>query len=239
MGDYALTIRAESLMTRRAGGASNDIARLRGARFVIASEADQKSQFSESLVKHLTGSDTIVARFLYQENFEFQPTHKLFIATNHRPEIRGTDEAIWRRIHLIPFSVTIPPEEQDKELLHKLKRELPGILAWAVRGCLEWQQDGLNPPEEVRAATQAYRKDMDIIGAFLDDECIQGDAFSVRAKPLYNAYKTWCETNGHHAETNTAFGLSMTERGFEKSEDNRGRRYHKIALLTDREEVEG
>src|SRR5262249_35064790 len=162
-GDYAGQIPIESLMLRRSDGIPNDIAQLRGLRLVIASEPEQGRRLAESKLKQLTGMGTLQARFLHGEYFEFDPTFKIFIDGNHKPEIRGTENAIWNRTKLIPFSVSIPENEIDKTLLDKLKNEAPGILAWAVRGCLDWQQQGnLGEPDSVRKATSSYRDEMDV-----------------------------------------------------------------------------
>ena len=136
LGDYAMRTPTETLLVKRSGGVPNDVARLKGARFVTASETEEGRRLAESLVKDLTGQDTISARFMWAEWFDFKPTHALHLSTNHKPEIRGTDAAIWRRIRLIPWAVTIPPAEQDRKLAEKLRDELPGVLAWIVRGCL-------------------------------------------------------------------------------------------------------
>ena len=159
LNDYAQQSPTETFMLRRFGGVPNDVARLKGKRFVSTIEIEQGRRMAESLVKALTGGDTIAARFLFGEFFEFIPQFKLFLGTNHKPVIHGTDLAIWRRIRLIPFLVTIPEEKQDRELVSKLKEELPGILNWAIKGCLAWQKDGLGVPEEVKAATDEYRKE--------------------------------------------------------------------------------
>jgi len=137
VGEYAQQADFDTFVPKENGHPRNDLARLAGARFVAAVEAAQGRQLAENVIKQATGGDTITARFLYREYFEFSPQFKLFLVANHKPVIIGTDEAIWRRIRLIPFTVTIPPEERDKQLLEKLQRELPGILAWAVRGCLD------------------------------------------------------------------------------------------------------
>ena len=143
----------------------------------------------------MTGGDTMTARFMRAEFFEFDPEFKIWLATNHKPTIRGTDYAIWRRIRLIPFTVTIPEAEQDAALLDKLTAELPGILAWAVRGCLDWQTNGLGAPSEVTSATQEYRDEMDVLGEFLTDCCVLAPTRTARAKDLYAAYQKWCEEN--------------------------------------------
>lgn len=139
--------------------------------------------------------------------------------------IRGTDNAIWRRIRLVPFDVTIHKAEQDPTLPKKLEAELPGILAWAVEGCLQWQREGLNPPREVRAATGAYKSEMDVMAAFLVDECVIIDDAKVSATDLYAAYKRWCEQNGERPESQRRLSTMLTERGFGKSRSNGGRFY--------------
>jgi putative DNA primase/helicase len=224
LGDYAMKTPAETLMAKPAGGIPNDLARLNGARFVAASETEANRRLAEALVKEITGRDTISARFMRAEWFDFKPTHKVWLATNHKPEIRGTDPAIWDRIRLVPFDVRIPDEEQDKALPEKLEKELPGILAWAVKGCLQWQAEGLGEPEEVRSATEGYRAEMDVLAAFLEDRCVVTPRAEVGATPLYDAYKAWCDETGEHPETQTRFGRRLGERGFESCRDTQTRR---------------
>ncbi len=235
LGDYAMRTPTETLLAKRAGGVPNDVARLKGARFVAASETEEGRRLAESLVKDLTGQDTISARFMRAEWFDFRPTHKLWLSTNHKPEIRGTDPAIWRRIRLVPWAVAIPPAEQDRKLLEKLREELPGVLAWIVRGCMEWRREGLKPPDDVRRATAAYRTEMDILGAFLRECCIVDLDSNVAAKDLYDAYKLWCEENGERAETQRRFGARLTDRGdFERYRGGKsgGHRWRGLELLT-------
>jgi putative DNA primase/helicase len=205
----------EMLMAKRAGGVPNDVARLKGARFVAASETEEGRRLAESLVKDLTGQDTISARFMRAEWFDFRPTHKLWLSTNHKPEIRGTDNAIWRRIRLVPWSVAIPPAERDRKLAEKLRAELPGVLAWAVRGCLAWQREGLQAPAEVRKATAGYRSEMDVLGDFLADRCFRGERLEVGKDDLYKAYQMWSEDAGERTETKRKFGMLLKERGIE------------------------
>jgi putative DNA primase/helicase len=235
LGDYTMRAPTDMLLAKRAGGIPNDVARLKGARFVAASETEEGRRLAESTVKDLTGGDTITARFMRGEWFDFTPTHKLWLSTNHKPEIRGTDAAIWRRIRLIPWTVTIPPEEQDKGLLAKLREELPGILAWIVQGCLEWRREGLRPPDEVRRATGKYRAEMDVLAAFIDEECIVAEHASATAKALYSAYREWCEENGERPESQRRFGGRLKERGFESARITTGARkgaveWHGIGL---------
>ena len=181
LGDYGRDCPAETLLAKRDSGINNDVARLAGARLVCAIETEDGKRFAESLVKALTGGDTITARFLHREFFEFVPQFKLWLATNHKPTIRGDDHAIWRRIRLIPFSVTIPEAEQDGELGAKLAEERAGILKWAIEGCLAWQRDGLQTPEPVRTATADYRADMDRLGQWIDERCIVTPTAKVQA----------------------------------------------------------
>ena len=215
LGDYSMRAPTEMLMAKRAGGVPNDVARLKGARFVAASETEEGRRLAESLVKDLTGQDTISARFMRAEWFEFQPTHKLWLSTNHKPEIRGTDNAIWRRIRLVPWAVAIPPAERDRKLAEKLRGELSGILAWCVEGCLEWQREGLQAPAEVRKATAGYRSEMDVLGDFLTDRCFRGERLEVGKDELYKAYQMWSEAAGERTETKRKFGMLLKERGIE------------------------
>ena len=214
LGDYALRTPVETLMLKPANTIPNDIARLKGARLVIASEAEAGHVLAEALVKSLTGGDTVTARFLRAEFFEFRPQCKIWLATNHKPIIRGGEKAIWDRVRLVPFTVTIPENEQDKRLREKLQKELPGILAWAVEGCLEWQRHGLGVPEEVRVATESYREEMDVLGAFIADCCVLDPNGRETAAELYRAYTRWCAEVGEKPVSKRAFGIALGERGF-------------------------
>jgi P4 family phage/plasmid primase-like protien len=221
LGDYAMRTPTETLLVKRSSGVPNDVARLKGARFVTASETEEGRRLAESLVKDLTGQDTISARFMWAEWFDFKPTHALHLSTNHKPEIRGTDPAIWRRIRLIPWAVTIPPAEQDRKLAEKLREELPGVLAWIVRGCLRWQREGLQAPAEVRQATRAYRAEMDVLAAFLADCCLRAEDEEAFAGELWGAWKRWCEETGEQAGSQKRFGGRLAERGFLNHRDSK------------------
>ena len=221
LGDYAMRTPTEMLMVKRSGGVPNDVARLKGSRFVTASETEEGRRLAESLIKDLTGQDTISARFMRGEFFDFKPTHKLWLSTNHKPEIRGTDNAIWRRIRLIPWTVTVPPAERDRNLPEKLRAELPGILAWSIRGCLKWRREGLKPPEEVRQATREYRAEMDVLAAFVADCCERGHDLKAYAGALWKAWQRWCEETGEQAGTQKRFGGRLSERGFLNHRDSR------------------
>ncbi len=215
LGDYAQSTPSASLLAKKEEDPiRNDLARFRGARLITAVEIGEGKRLNEELVKRLTGQDTVTARFLYAEFFDFQSTHKLFIACNHLPQIRGQDHAIWRRIRRIPFLVTIPDDEQDKEMPSKLRAELPGILRWAVQGCLDWQRDGLGTPEEVRAATEEYRASMDVLGQFITECCLVGSNYQAETKDLYDAYKLWCVQNREEPITLRKFGQDLTERTY-------------------------
>jgi putative DNA primase/helicase len=232
LGDYGKQA-APDLLVVKQGAHPTELADLFGARFVASVEVEDGRRLAESLVKQLTGGDKIKARYMRQDFWEFSPTHKIFLAANHRPTVRGTDHAIWRRIKLVPFDVTIPKEEQDPRLPERLREELPGILAWAVRGCLEWQHEGLGEPEEVRSATESYRAEMDVLAAFLEDRCVVDPNATVGATPLWNAYQEWCRETGEYAGTQTAFGRRLRERGFESGRHpkNRKKEWRGIGLL--------
>lgn len=214
LGDYAKQTDFLTFLARDHDTVRNDLADLQGARFVAAVEVEEGRRLAENLVKQVTGGDRIKARFLYQEYFEYVPQFKVFLACNHKPVIRGTDLAIWERIRLIPFTVTIPKAERDKHLLTTLRQELPGILAWAVQGCLDWQQHGLGEPPAVVQATGAYRAEMDLLGQFLEDQTVIGTHVQVASIDLYSAYTTWCEANGELPMSKKALGSRLLERGF-------------------------
>ena len=222
MGDYAMKTPTETLMAKRDGSIPNDVARLKGARLVYASEAEQNRRLAEAAIKEMTSGDPVSARFMRGEWFEFLPQFKIWLATNHKPVIKGTDNAIWDRIRLMPFTVSIPHEEQDKHLFQKLVAEWPGILNWAVDGCLSWQRNGLNVPEEVSGATREYRTEMDILGGFIVDRCVVSESATASAKALYQEYLDWCGGSKSAAETQTSFGTALRERGFEKKRASSG-----------------
>jgi putative DNA primase/helicase len=214
IGEYAQNTEVETVLAKRYNTVSNDVAALKGARFVSTAEVDKGRRLAESKVKQLTGSDTITARFLFSEPFDFRPEFKLWISTNNRPEIKGTDNAIWDRIRLIPFEVRFEGEDMDPNLAQKLRDEASGVLAWAVRGCLDWQENGLGETEKVTEATQDYRSEMDQLASFIDDECVEGSELQVPAKHLYSAYTTWCDLNDEKPDVQKVFGRGLSARGF-------------------------
>jgi len=233
MGDYATNIQPETIMVKPSGsGANSDIARLKGARFVTTVEPNEGMRINEGLLKQLTGDDIVTARKLYGDEFEFKPEFKLWMATNHKPIIRGTDTGIWRRIHIIPFTVSIPTEKVDRNLKYKLKAELPDILAWAVEGCKLWQAEGLDMPSAILKAVEEYRHEMDVISAFTDACCVQGG--EVKASQLYAVYAQWADENNEYCMSSTKFGAEMAKR-YEKIKKRDGLYYMNISLLNNQE----
>lgn len=233
-GDYAANIQPETIMVKNSSGSAinSDIARLKGARLVTSVEPNEGVRINEGLLKQLTGDDAVTARKLYAEEFEFKPEFKLWMATNHKPIIRGTDTGIWRRIHMIPFTVAIPDEKVDKNLSHKLKAEMTAIFKWCVDGCRLWQEEGLKMPRAVLDSVREYRREMDVISAFINDECVEQSA--VAAKVLYAAYCKWAERNNEYCMSNTKFGIEIGKR-YEKVKLPKGIYYNGISLFSNLE----
>jgi len=235
LGDYAMSMPAETLLSYKKSEQDrpkNELARLKGARFVSAVENNQGGRLSEAVVKQLTGGDPVPARFLYKEFFDFRPTFKLWLGVNHKPRIIGTDIAIWRRVRLIPFNVRFTEETQDQTLKEKLRAESPGILRWAVEGCRRWLENGLSAPESVKAATASYREEQDILGTFLAERCRLDDSKAKElASDLYAAYTSWCDQSGEHPVTKTSFGLMLAERGLRQGRNTVGRFWRGVELL--------
>lgn len=232
LGDYAMIADFSTfLVSSNDGGPRNDIARLRGARMVSAIEADAGRRLSESMIKQLTGTDAIAARLLYRESFEFVPTFKIILVANHRPVIKGTDHAMWRRLRLVPFDVTFAEDKRDPHLVERLLEESPGVLAWCVRGCLEWQARGLGVPEAVRAATERYRNEQDVLGAFLADECTVSPHARVTASALFGRYSEWCRSNGEEPISQRALAFALTERGFQPERTTKSRLWIGLGLI--------
>jgi putative DNA primase/helicase len=234
LGEYAGTADFSTFIKRHGdNGPRDDVANMKGKRFFLAQEAREGAALAESLIKWLTGGDRIRARRLYENSSEFDPTHKIWLATNHKPEIRGTDPAIWSRIKLIPFEVSFEGLE-DKTLKQTLLDELPGILAWAVKGCTEWQRKGLKFPESVVRATQEYRDESDQVGRFIQDCCVVGGLAQAKARSLYRAYQKWAEDAGEEVLSETAFGTRLSGR-FGKVKKETGSWYTGIGLSVEGE----
>lgn len=213
-GDYAANIQPETIMVKnsQSSAINSDIARLKGARLVTCVEPNEGVRLNEGLIKQLAGDDTVTARKLYGEEFEFKPEFKLWMATNHKPIIRGTDTGIWRRIHMIPFTAVISEEKVDKKLKYKLSSEMTGIFHWAVEGCLLWQSEGLKMPRAVLDEVREYRREMDVISAFVEDRCTMGEGLSVQSSILYDAYLEWAKSGNEYTMSNTKFSLEMSKR---------------------------
>lgn len=231
LGDYAIVVSPELLMVRRHAGIPNDIARLRGVRAAFMNETSQGSRFDEAKLKDLTGGDTLTGRFLHQEFFDFPPTHKLIIRGNHKPVINGTDEGIWRRLRLIPFIVTFAPDEQDQQLVEKLREELPGILHWAIAGCLEWQRDGLKPPPVIVEAVREYRQESDTLGRFIEDYCTTNKVAQVKAGVFFSRYQQFAEQSGERWMPAKELPHEMRRRGFDWKRTKVGGMYYGLELV--------
>jgi putative DNA primase/helicase len=173
----------------------------------------------------------MTARFLYGEFFNFTPTFKIFMATNHKPVIKGTDYGIWRRIKLIPFTERIPEEKQDKHLELKLREEASGILNWLLEGTAKWKREGLKAPKAVLLATDEYRGEMDVIGNFLKERCVQQKELSIRIRELYKAYTDWCDDSNEHAVSERFLSMRLKEMGFEQTRTAEARYWVGLGLI--------
>jgi putative DNA primase/helicase len=225
LDDYAVHLHPDVLMATKHNQHPTALTDLLGARFAMTIEVEQGKRLAESLVKMLTGGENIRARRMHRDFFEFAPTHKLWLACNHLPTIWGADEAIWRRILVIPFTVTIPEDERDPDLPEKIWAERAGLLRWLIDGYRAWREIGLDPPEAVRVRTERYRSDQDHLGAFLEQRCDTSDPrASTPVKDIREAYETWCEGGQLEPLSKTVWGRNLSERGFEPDPANRHRR---------------
>ena len=232
LGEYATAAPPELLMVKHMESAvSNDIAMLKGARFVGTDETEDGKRLNESLVKRLTGGEQITARFLHQEHFTFDPTFKIWVSGNHKPRINGTDMGIWRRVVLIPFNVTIPDEERDKNLPEKLWQEREGILAWMIAGAKTWYADGLGTANTIEEAVTHYREESDTLGAFLNEHTSVFSDAKILSSILYERYTSWAKTNNEYMMSQKKFSLAMAERGEPSVKDREGRWFHGRELL--------
>lgn len=235
LGDYAAQAPPGFLLSRSFDSHPTQLAYLYGKRLVVSMETGEGKRMDETLVKQLTGGDKVVARRMREDFWEFSPTHKLWLSTNHKPRILGCDEAMWERIKLIPFKASFLANDprQDKRLPDKLRGELPGILRWAVEGCLEWQEHGLGSPSEVIIATYGYRSEEDILGAFLDDCCILEPGSHVTAHALYTRYIKWCKENGEKPKSQSKLGRYLSSRKLEKIRSKKGILWRGVSLKED------
>jgi len=214
LADYAVQTDPSTLKLKKDEGIGNGVARVSGRRFLTAVETGLGDYLDEVLIKRLTGDDTITARYMYKEFFEFRNTAKVVIASNHIPKIKGRDHAIWRRVKIVPFEVTIQDSEMDRNLPEKLTAELPGILAWAVRGCLDWQKSGLQHPPEVVDATAAFKSEMESIPAFIKERCVTGYKYRIRKSILWDAYQEWCFGKKIKPHRRGVFNAEVQRQGF-------------------------
>jgi putative DNA primase/helicase len=223
LGDYHKTAPIETFTASQTDRHPTDLAGLRGARMVPAVETEEGRLLAESKIKTLTGGDRIAARFMRQDFFEYVPQFKLLIAGNHKPSLRTVDEAIRRRFHLIPFTVTIPPDQRDTSLGDRLKEEWPGILSWAIEGCIEWQDKGLAAPKAVVDATAKYLEAEDGIHTWIDEECERDHRAFTTSGSLYASWKAWADRSGENAGSMKAFSQNLEKRGFEYRAKRDGR----------------
>jgi len=226
---YAMKAPPAMLMAKTHDSHPTDRADLYGKRLVIAIETEAGRRLDETMVKELTGGDRIRARRMRENFWEFSPSHTIIMATNHKPVVKGTDNGVWRRLRLIPFAVKVEGETADTSMPEKLRAEFPGILAWCVRGCLAWQEVGLNEPAVVKQATAAYRSEQDVVGLFLDERAILSPGLRTRCNAFFEAYKSWAEAAGERPMTMRAFGQAMKERGIEVKTSN-GKWYLGVGL---------
>lgn len=234
LGDYAKAIQPEMLANnqRTAGSATPELAALKGVRLALATETEEGVQLAESLIKSLTGGDTIVARPLYSSPIEYIPQFKIMLTGNHKPQIRGNDDGIWRRVRLLHFTQKFSKENCDPFLLSKLKAESNHILAWLVDGHSAWQKRGLkDTPKSIETATADYRSDQDIVGRWIDDRCEMDFKAESTVGMLYQSYSMWCDENGLKKCSNIILSRRLADRGLSKRHTVHGAVYDGIAVL--------
>lgn len=235
LGDYAARANFETFLVRpAAGGASEDVARLAGARIVTASEVSDGRRLASGLVKALTGGDLLVARFLYGRSFEYRPQFSLWLVANAAPFIDEDDAAMWRRMKRIPFERIIPERERDPSIKATLRdptKAGAAILAWAVAGCLSWQLKGLHEPDAVRRSTAEYREETSVLGPWLEECCLIDPNARAKAGELYTAFREWCERNGHRPFASRRFAQKLRERSFQDKHSRTGNVWHGLGLL--------
>jgi putative DNA primase/helicase len=232
-GDYAIKANRDLFMAHKQDNHPAQMARLSGKRLVVCVETAEGGRLDETLVKELTGGDPIPARRMREDWWEFLPTHKPILVTNHKPEVRGTDHALWRRLRLVPFEAVFEGGRKDKTILERLKSEAKGILRLMVDGCTAWQRDGLGEPEAVMESTQEYRDEHDRLAFFLAERCVIDPKCRERKSALYADYQAWCKANGEYTHTATAWGRAMEEKGLRK---DKGRRNYLGVRLKTRQE---
>jgi putative DNA primase/helicase len=235
LNSYQRTAAIETFTASTSDRHPTDLAGLRGARLVTAMETEEGRRWAESKIKSLTGGDKIAARFMRQDFFEFTPQFKLLVAGNHKPGLRAVDEAMRRRVNLIPFTVTIPADERDSGLAERLKTEWGGILQWAIEGCLDWQKNGLKQPDAVTAATEEYLAEEDVPAIWLQECCEQGSKFWASARDLYDSFKSWAERSGEFVVSSKRFSLQLSDRGFDRAKMGGQRGFRGLRLRSQTE----
>jgi putative DNA primase/helicase len=232
LGVYSATIQPDSI-TKKANSAAvarSDIARLHGVRMVASNEINEDECINESLIKQITGGENITARFRYKDEFEFMPEFKLFISTNYKPKIIGTDNGIWRRIVLIPFEVTINESDMDKNLIIKMKEEMSGILNWAIEGCKKWLINGLQVPEEVKEAIKNYRDEMDTIKCFINQVLVHDELGKVSVTELNSIFQMWCKDMGETNYSSWALPRRLKKEGYFQIKDAKQRYWSNLRI---------
>jgi putative DNA primase/helicase len=231
LGDYSKSTPVEVFTETRNEQHPCAVAALQSVRLALTQETEKTSRFAEARLKQMTGGDKLTARYMHQNFFEFTPQFKVLIAGNHKPRLSSVDEAIRRRVHLVPFAVTIPATERDPRLTDKLKAEWPAILGWAIEGCLQWQNHGLQPPKTVLDATDEYLSNEDRIGMWLKERCIIGRNYSAGSSKAFKDYKAWCEEMNEQAGSQRTFTQELlTREGIDKVRNRDGASFTGFAL---------
>jgi putative DNA primase/helicase len=239
--DYGVLLQIDTLMARTAdNNGQADLADLRGARFAMTSETEENQRLAEGRLKRITqGLGRIKAVRKYENPIEFEESHKLWMDCNHKPVVNGNDQALWNRLHLIPFDVTIPDDQIDRTLPAKLMSEVEGILAWMTRGAVRWHSEGLSRPGAVVSAGLEWRNDVDQIGRFLSEQCVEHPNATVKARALYSAYRNWMDEAGEKPVSETSFCNDVKQRGFAKRCTKVGKHYEGIGLMSRPDEGDG
>lgn len=222
LGDYAMTASPDTFTESGSGKHLTVLARLMGARLVVSQETEEGVPWAEARIKAVTGGDPITANFMRQDPFTYQPQFKLTVGGNHKPELKSVDEAIRGRFNLIPFTVTIPPSERDPGLSDKLWQEAPGVMAWLIEGCLDWQSVGLNPPPAVTIATNEYFESEDAITIWIRECCVISPENKVLSSSLFNSWSTWSVRQGERPGSHKAFSRSLERLGYKKNREGAG-----------------
>ncbi len=231
LGEYAITAAPNLFTVKRGDSHPTELADLHGRRLAVLNETQDGAKLNEGLIKSITGGDRIKARRMREDFWEFAPSHTAYLVTNHRPVVSGTDHGIWRRLRLLPFTVTIPAERQDRDLPEKLRTEGPAILRWMVQGCLDWQRHGLGEPAAVKVATEGYRAESDTIGRWLEECCLVQGSAQAKAAGLLDSFNKWAQTVHEGEGSATWLGRKLAEKGFTKVRSGQGVMYQGIGLL--------